>query len=363
MVNFIDVVIIAIALMAALGALLLLRPQVDHKDTHKIRKLRHKAEQDQQVIAQVLDTIQHGAKDTEYLTNQLKARVAQINRENQNSLTRAEDAERAIEKAIEAESELRSISTQLGERIQYVQTYWDEQLSDTTDTVKQVKSKITHGLTQVDEGLLRLREQEKMAQGFTHKLLEHQREHLASQQKSAKLSSTMHEQLENIIKDSAASLQTVQEQHAQSEQMFKKYTDEIQELENRANEQFTDVFQSTDMARKELNANVKEAHERTAKIRDYENQSSQMSSSINEKFEQVNELKVDRLSKTVSLTDEMCENLQEGLENARALLTTLEKKTIEVIDANEAEETPAPEKNDDNEGDKPRNLFSLRAYR
>lgn len=363
MINLYDVILIALALAAMLGALLLARPQFNSKDAHKIRKLREKAEKDQQHINHVLDTIQHGAKDTEYLSNQLKARVEQINRNNQNSQTRAEEAERAIEKAIEAEGELRNISTQLGERIQNVQTYWDEQLSDTNKTVQQVTSKLKQGLSQSDEGLLRMREQEKMAQGFTQKLLEYQKEHVASQQKNMQLSGEVQSQLENMLRESSASLQIVQEQKQRSEALYQKYADELLGLEQQAHEQFTAVFQTADMARNELNEGLKEARASNEKMREHEVQSLQMHTRIKDQFEQVDDLQVDRLSKTVGLTDEMCENLQEGLENARALLTTLEAKTTEVINADDEEEPPAPAAQYNSESAKPRNLFSLRAYR
>ena len=363
MINLYDVILIALALGAMLGALLLVRPSYNSQDAQKIRKLRDKAEQDQQTITNVLSAIQHGAKDTEYLSNQLKARVEQINRKNQNSQTHAEEAERAIEKAIEAENELRAISNQLGERIQHIQTYWDGQLHDTNDTIQQVKAKLQQGLTQVDEGLLRLREQEKMAQGFTKKLIEHQQEHLTSQQKNAQLSGTVHKQLETMLKESTASLQTIQKQNQHPENLFKKYSNDLQDLEQQAHEQFTTVFQTADMARDELNAGMKEARTHNEKLREYEVQSLNMHTRIKEQFENVDNLKVDRLTQTVGLTDEMCANLQEGLENARALLSTLEAKTTEVINANDEEEPLAPVTQDSNESAKPRNLFSLRAYR
>lgn len=363
-INFYDVVLIALSLGAMLGALLLLRPSSNSRDAHKIRKLRDKAEKDQHIISNVLDTIQQGSKDTEYLSNQLKARVEQINRNNQNSLTRAEEAERAIEKAIEAESELRTISTQLGERIENVQTYWDERLDETNVTVQQLEGRLKHGLTQFDEGLLRLREQEKMAQGYTRKLLEHQKEHLTSQQENAQLSGDIQKQLETILRESTTSLQTIQAQNKRSNALFKKYSDDLLVLEQQAHEQFTTTFQTADMARNELTESMQETRTHNEKIRGYEAQSLKMHGRIKEQFEQVDNLQVDRLAKTVSLTDEMCANLQEGLENARALLTTLETKTTEVIKAGEEEEPPASAaQQDSNEREKPRNLFSLRAYR
>ena len=364
MINLYDVILIALALGAMLGALLLVRPSSNSRDMHKIRKLRDKAEKDQKLISGVLDSIQQGAKDTEYLSNQLKARVEQINRKNQNSRTRAEEAERAIEKAIKAESELRTISDQLGERIGNVQAYWDERLNETNSTVQKLEGRLQQGMTQVDESLLRLREQETMAQGYTRKLIEHQKEHLTSQQANANLSNEMQKQLEAILRESATSLQTIQAQNKRSNALFKKYSEDLLVFEQQAHEQFTTTFQTADMARNELNEGMKETRAYNEKIREYETQSLKMHSRIKEQFEQVDNLQVGRLTKTVGLTDEMCANLQEGLENARALLSTLETKTTEVIKATEQEESPASATpQDSDESEKPRNLFSLRAYR
>ncbi len=364
-INLYDIILIALALGAMLGALLLMRPSFNSRDIHKIRKLRDKAEKDQRLISNVLDTIQQGAKDTEYLSNQLKARVEQINRKNQNSQTRAEEAERAIEKAIEAENELRTISDQLGERIENVQTYWDDRLNETNGTVQHLESRLKQGLSQFDDSLIRLREQEQMAQGYTRKLLEHQKEHLKSQQENAQLSGEMRKQLETILQESTTSLQTIQEQNKRSDTLFKKYSDDLLALEEQAHEQFSTTFQTADMARNELNEGMKETRAHNEKIREYETQSLKMHSRIKEQFEQVDNLQVDRLIKTVDLTDEMCANLQEGLENARALLTTLEEKTTAVIKAKEEEEAPASviQQDSDESDGKPRNLFSLRAYR
>lgn len=363
MVNLIDVIIIAIALIAALGALLLLRPQVDHRDAHRIRKLMHRAEQDQKTIAGILGTIEHGAKDSEYLTSQLKSRVAQINTENKTSQSRAETAEQTIKKARAAEQELHKISTELGERIRQIQSYWSTQLEDTTGSVKQIKTRLKQGLSQVDEGLVRLQEQERMAQGFTHKLLQHQKEHLAAQQKNTLVAADVHSQLENILKESAASLQTIRQHQQQTTDLYNSYAEGLRKLEQQANEQFAEAFQSTDMARQELTAGLQESRQNLEKLRQYEVQGSQMHERITEQFNLVDPLKVERLGETVDLTDEMCINLQEGLENARALLSTLEEKTAEVIDASEKKQ-PATEQSITHPADgHPRNLFSLRANR
>ncbi|CAA6805066.1 MAG: Unknown protein [uncultured Thiotrichaceae bacterium] len=362
-INPIDILIIILSIIAVFGATLLLRPQVEHRDTFRIRKILKKAEQDRKSIAQILSNIQHGAKDTETLSKQLKVQLEQIKKDNETSQSRAESAELTINKAKSSEQELRQISTTLGERIQHIQTYWNDQLEDTTGNVKQIKSRLNQGLVQIDEGLSRLREQEKMAQGFTQKLLQHQKEHLASQQKNTVVSGNVHTQLENILKESTSSLDVILKHQQQVNSLFNSYAGNIRKLEQQANEQFTEAFQSTDVFREEMTSGLQESRETLEKIRQYEVQSNQMHERIKEQFNQVDPLKVERLSETVDLTDEMCVNLQQGLENARALLSTLEAKTAEVIDASEKKVAPINQKTSHDADGHPRNLFSLRANR
>ncbi|PID34344.1 MAG: hypothetical protein CR976_00760, partial [Thiotrichales bacterium] len=216
-------------------------------------------------------------------------------------------------------------------------------------------------LVKIDESLLRLREQEKMAQGFTQKLLQHQKEHLASQQKNKSVASDMQAQLEKILQESTASLDVINKHQQQIDDLFNTYVDNIRQKEQQANEQFAEVFQSTDMARQEITEGLKESRENLEKIRQYEVQGNQMHDRMQKQLNQVDPLKVERLSETIELTDEMCVNLQQGLENARALLSTLETKTAEVLDANEKKPAPVNVKTDHD--DRPRNLFSLRASR
>lgn len=361
MVNLIDVVIIALSLMAFLGAFILLRPKPYQQDAHDMRKIRLGAELDQQRIAEILNTIQHGAQDADYLNAQLKTRVEAINHEGHASRRLLEEAERTIQRVKEAESELRSISTQLGERIQYVQTYWDGQLTDTVEAVRNVHTKLTQGLSQVDEGLSRLREQEKMAQGFTQKLIENQKMQFAAQQENARLASDINVQLESMLRESNKTLRSMQEQQQQANSLFTQFTTEIQDLEQQAQEYFTQTFQTADAARQELMLGLAETREKMAKLREQDEQGSVMGQRIRQQFEKVDKLQVDRLAKAVDLTDEMCVDLQTGLENARNLLKLLEEKTQQVLNEGELEPSQTPTLADTSKRND--NLFSLSAYR
>ncbi|SKA86891.1 hypothetical protein SAMN02745130_02750 [Thiothrix eikelboomii] len=361
MVNLIDVVIIALSLMAFLGAFILLRPKPHQQDAHDVRKIRLGAELDQQRIAEILNIVQHGAQDANYLNAQLKTRVEEINHEGQTSRRLVEEAERTIQRVKEAESELRSISTQLGERIQYVQTYWDGQLTDTVEAVRNVHTKLTQGLNQVDEGLSRLRDQEKMAQGFTQKLIENQKMQFAAQQENARLATDINAQLESMLRESNKTLHSMQAQQQQANSLFAQFTSEIQDLEQQAQEYFTSTFQTTDVARQELIHGLAETREKMAKLREQDEQGSMMGQRIRQQFEKVDKLQVDRLAKAVDLTDEMCVDLQTGLENARNLLKLLEEKTQQVLNEVETEPADTPPLTD--AAKRNDNLFSLSAYR
>lgn len=355
MISILDVLIIAIALIALQAAVLLLRPQAGQRERYLLRKYRTEAEQERRQLAEIIETIQHGAQDASYLSEQLKTRFEQINRDCETSKNRTDEASQVVQHAHEAERELRDISSQLADRIQHVQNYWDQQLQDTVDTVRTVKQKLQTGLSQVDDGILRLREQERLAQGLTRKLLEHQKSQLSAQEEHARLSAEVQAQLETMLQESTHAMSRLREQQEASEQQFSRYSEEMGSLEQQAQEQFTSLFQTTDMARQELHANLEESRQLVGQLRENGEQGQNMAVKVREQFAQVENLKVDRLTQTVNLTDEMCADLQEGLENARTLLTTLENKTAQVINESEdmQPETATAES--------PRNLFSLKS--
>ncbi|HPQ94351.1 MAG: hypothetical protein KDI44_09795 [Thiothrix sp.] len=356
MISILDVLIIAIALIALQAAVLLLRPQAGQRERYLLSKYRAEAEQERKQLAQIIETIQHGAQDANYLGEQLKTRFEQINKDCETSKNRADDAGQVIQHAREAERELRDISSQLADRIQHVQNYWDQQLQDTVDTVRTVKQKLQTGLSQVDDGILRLREQERLAQGLTRKLLEHQKSQLSAQEEHARLSAEVQTQLETMLQESTLAMSRLREQQETSEQRFSRHSEEMETLEQQAQEQFTSLFQTTDMARQELEANLEESRRIVGNLRENSEQGQDMTSKVREQFAQVENLKVDRLTQTVSLTDEMCADLQEGLENARTLLKTLENKTAQVISESESTHAEA-----EAASEPPRHLFSLKS--
>lgn len=324
MLGYIDWIIIMIALLAALGAVLLLLPQSSGQESQQLRIVRLQAENNRKKVAEALEVTQNGARDAEELLKKLKDQVEQASRTYEASQARAEQAERIIERVTAAENEIRDISTQLGERLQHLQGYWDGQLGDSIESVKKIRSKLHEGLTQVDESLIRLREQEKMAQGITRKLIEHQQDFSFNQQENVRLSAEVHSRLEEMLKESAQLMEKMARYQQDADNIFQKFTADMEGLEEQANDQFRTLFQTTDLARHELASGMEESRKHLETMRRREEQSNELSKRIAQHFDQIDHIRVERIAKTLDLTEQMSSDIHKGMENARDLLASLE---------------------------------------
>ena len=354
MLGYIDWIIILVALLAAIGAVLLLLPQTNSKETQELRVIRLQAEADRKKVADVLEVTQSGVQDAEQLLNKLKSQVEHSTRTYEASQARAEQAERIIERVTTAEQEIRDISSQLGDRLQHLQSYWDEQLGDSVESVKRIRSKLHEGLGQVDDSLVRLREQEKMAQGFTRRLIDHHHEQAHNQQENARLSAEVHNRLEAMLKESSHLLEQMQRYQEDADTVFLKFNTEMEGLETQASEHFSTLFQTTDLARHELNSGLEESRKHVETMRRREEQSNDLSRRIHQHFEQIDHIRVERIAKTLDLTEQMSTDLHKGMENARDLLFSLEVAVQNVtssLDSKQAHASadvaPEPERMDE----------------
>jgi len=331
MLSYIDWIIILIALIAmGIALLLFFLPASDNSTQTALRDLRLQAEKDRKRIADVLEVTQHGAKDAENLVHKLRSQADDISHNHQTSQAKIEQAEHIIERVRAAEHEMRDISTQLGERLQHLQNYWDEQLGDSIESVQRIKSKLKEGLEHVDDSLFRLRDQEKMAQGFTRKLIEHHQEQVQNQQENSRLSAAVHTRLEDMLKESGHLLEQMQRYQQDADAVFNSFSQEMSGLESQASEHFTGVFQTTDQARAELLAGLDESRQLLSEMRLREAQSDDLTRRVIQQFEKIDHLRVERISKTLDLTDQISTDLHNGVTSARQMLATLERAVSDV---------------------------------
>lgn len=323
----IDWIIIGIAVTALMIALMLLRPQVSHRDAQHIRKIREEIEKDQEKVTDTLKRVEQQADHADQLGEQLKTKVEQLESDTEASQVRAEQAQRIVERATEAEHELRNISTQLGERLEHVQGYWNDQLTDTVESVNTIRAKLKTSLEGVDTGLGRLREQEHMAQGFTRKLIEHQKQQGEVQRLNTELSREVHQRLESMLVESGRTLEQIRTYQNDSDNIFRSFADKMDYMEDEANSHFGNLFQTTDIARQELNASLEESRRHLETLRRREAQSNELSQKLRTRLETNDVQRADRLTQAINATDQICGSLQTDLEKARQLLNTLEQSS------------------------------------
>lgn len=193
------------------------------------------------------------------------------------------------------------------------------------ESVKRIRAKLHEGLTQVDDSISRLREQEKMALGFTRRLIEHHHEQVTNQQENSRLSAEVHTRLEQMLQESSHLLDQMKRYQQDADAVFQQFSTSMEGLETRASEHFNTLFQNTELARHELKTGLDESRQHVETMRRREEQSNELSRKIHEQFEQIDHIRVERIAKTLDLTEQMSSDLHKGMENARDLLSSLEQ--------------------------------------
>ena len=136
--------------------------------------------------------------------------------------------------------------------------------------------------------------------------------------------------LEDMLKESSHLLEQMKRYQQDADAVFNSFSQEMSGLENQASEHFTGLFQTTDQARAELVAGLDESRQHLSDMRLREAQSDDLTRRIIQQFEQIDHLRVERISKTLDLTDQISTDLHNGVANARQMLATLELSLIHI---------------------------------
>lgn len=292
-------------------------------DAHKRRKLNEITEDVQQQHATVTGSIEqiHGhAEKAEQLIDKLHQKFDVLDKMQSTAETRGKDLEETAEKLYSYERDLRSSADSISNRLDQVQTYWDDQLEDTVETVKRIKQSLSGGLGQVEEGVSRIREQESMAQGFTKKLLLTYEEQAKVQRENNRITDSVRESLEATLSESGHLLNRLQDLHKNADDTFQTFANSIGDYETKAYDQFEDLFANIDTARQELKAGIDESE----KVLGHMRQQEATGRVLTDKVEtQLDQLEMDRVRIVTGALDDasnMCDVLKKDMEDARNVL-------------------------------------------
>jgi DNA repair exonuclease SbcCD ATPase subunit len=233
---------------------------------------------------------------------------------------RGKDLEETAEKLYSYERDLRHSADSISNRLEHVQTYWDDQLEDTIDTVKRIKQSLSGGLVQVEDGVSRIKEQEGMAQDFTKKLIKTYEEQAEAQRENNRITNSVRENLEATLAESNQLLGHLQGMHQNAEDTFRSFSTQLSGYEGQAYDQFEDLFANIDTARKELNAGLEESDSVLTQLREKEAASRELSDKVSDQIEQLEVDRVRILTNALDEASEMCDTLKKDMDDARHVL-------------------------------------------
>jgi len=225
---------------------------------------------------------------------------------------------------------LQRATESIGNRLTQVQSYWDDQLEETVDTVQRIRSSLGASLNRVDNSMERLKEQEIMSQQFTKKLLKNYEEQSAAQKENNLISTHVRESLEATLGESNQLLKHLQKYHRDAEDTFKNFSTTMQDYETQTYEQFEDIFSSTDSARKELQAGLEDSKQAIENIKSRDKDAQALTDRVSAQLDSLETDRVEIMTKTLKDTNEMCNELKQGMNDTQDVLYGL--KALNTVD-------------------------------
>ena len=282
------------------------------------------------VANQSVMKIHEHEKSVYSLVGKLHQRFEVLDKLQASAEEREASLEHTTEKLQSHERDLQRATESIGNRLTQVQSYWDDQLEETVDTVQRIRSSLGASLNRVDNSMERLKEQEIMSQQFTKKLLKNYEEQSAAQKENNLISTHVRESLEATLGESNQLLEHLQKYHRDAEDTFKNFSTTMQDYETQTYEQFEDIFSSTDSARKELQAGLEDSKQAIENIKSRDKDAQALTDRVSAQLDSLETDRVEIMTKTLKDTNEMCNELKQGMNDTQDVLYGL--KALNTVD-------------------------------
>ncbi|MCK5902729.1 MAG: hypothetical protein KAG28_06220, partial [Cocleimonas sp.] len=300
------------------------------KQVSLINKLRGEAEQDKADIKKIINDVQNNAQVAQQLVNSLQKKEVAITNKQHQAWVHVEDIEEMVEEAEECNSELKTTTDQVTQRMDQIQGYWDGQLRDTTKKVTQVHSTLDDGLKKVESGLADLEEKETQSQQLSEKINAAYSQQNKTVEKNAVLAGEIKSNLDKASEESIQLLEQLETKKETATQSFQHFNSQLQHFESQAYEQCHHIIQSSDMARQELSANVNESRQHVENIRRYEIEGRNIKQQAQQHLNSLTSHSIDQFSSTLESTQQMFMTLQNDVQDAQYAIDSLRKMKQEI---------------------------------
>ncbi len=226
------------------------------KEQKKILSLRRSAEHDKKIFDATVNEINSIGKQVEQHADEAQQQVNEITET-------VKEAEQHAETVSSIELEMKQLVDGTTERMNHIQDYWEQQLKETTGSMHQINENL-------EKGIEKTAAQSIQAGTLLENLASINRMYSDSNNMSGSnslkqdgvlINTEIKETLDLTLKESKELLTQIKDYQQQAKAAFSSFTNTLSGFESQAHEQFDDIFNTADIARQELNANLDESRE------------------------------------------------------------------------------------------------------
>ena len=253
MIELIALGLVAAALLAVTFSIYV-RVKSGKKEQKKILSLRRSAEHDKKIFDETIAEINNIGKKIQTEATETQQQLNQVNET-------VKTAEKQAENITSLELDMKQLVDGTTERMTHIQQHWEQQLKDTTDTISQINGHLENSLGKTAE-------QSKQAESLLSNLSNIQNSNQFTQGSTpvvnadnTAINAEIKETLDLTLKESKDLLIQIKDYQEQAKAAFTSFTSTLGGFESQAHEQFDDIFNTADIARQELNANLDESRE------------------------------------------------------------------------------------------------------
>ena len=325
LVNVFEVVIAGVVASAIILAILALfiGQWAGKKQEIIIKKIHNNIREDEQNIKASVIKVDKNSLRVKQLLTDLEKKSASITSKQHQAWIHVEDLEEMVEDAIECSDELQQTSKNIHHRMTQIEGYWDEQLKDTADVVGRVQSTLEQGLKRVESGLEEMQQNEIKSRFISQKVIEAYQQQSETLIENASTSDEIRTNLQKAFEESKHLLQQLDQHRETAKQSFKQFNSDLESYEGQACEQFDVAFQTTEIARQELTANVNESRQHIDNLRRYETEGRNIKLQARDHLDTMNSKSIKQFSTTLKNTQQMFAALQSDVQDAQYVIDTL----------------------------------------
>jgi len=305
------------------------------KQNATIKKIRQDVENDKEITEKAVINVEESAAEAQHLIRSLSNKTSAITSKQHQAWLQVEDIEQLVEDAIDCNTELKQTTDGINQRMIQIQNYWEGQLKDTEEVVRRVQSTLEQGLASVESGLEALQEKKMKSQDLSQQVLDAYKQQSSMLAKNAHTSEDIRLNLDQAFADSKHLLTQLNTHKKSAEKSFQQFNDDLGSYESQAYDQFDSSFQATDIARKELDANVNESRLQVENIRRYETEGRNIKLQARKHLDLMSAKSMDQFSSTLENTQQIFAALQDDVQDAQYAIDSLRKMKHQIQESTE----------------------------